>query len=139
MLTSRVDRLLGEVRRLAPVGAGGVAVYATSPAAPSWRRVSNASTGEVVLIDYSPEATAAQMTAGDDAATNFALTLGTRQSRPLWAIRADVQALTTAQFNATWADLSAAAPPVPRKYLGDVGPNAASLFVFDHVLYVIGG
>jgi hypothetical protein len=59
--------------------------------------------------------------------------------RPLWQIRADIQALTPAQWSNIWADLSA---PVsggpPRKYLTDYGANVAGIFVFDWSLYVSG-
>src|SRR5215471_17477253 len=65
---------------------------------------------------------------------------GPRKSRPLWAIRGDLQGLTTTQWTATWNDLSA---PVsggpPRKYLGDYGVNAGTIFCYDHVIYVVGG
>lgn len=64
-----------------------------------------------------------------------------RQPRPLWAIRADVQALTSTQWTKVWADLSAAVvgpPAVPRKYLTDYGTNAGPIFVFDWALYVSG-
>ena len=61
-----------------------------------------------------------------------------RRLRPLWAIRADVQALSAAQWTNVWNDLSAAAPPVPRKYLSDYGVNAGPIFVFDWSLYVTG-
>jgi hypothetical protein len=64
---------------------------------------------------------------------------GPRKARPLWSIRADIQALTPAQFNNVWADLSAAVPgEAPRKYLTDYGANAAGIFVFDWSLYVSG-
>src|SRR5262249_4417502 len=55
-----------------------------------------------------------------------------------WAIRGDIQALTTTQWNLVWADLSAPATPIPRKYLGDYGTNAGPIFVFDWSLYVSG-
>ena len=64
---------------------------------------------------------------------------GARKVRPLWAIRQDLQALTATQWTATWNDLSAASPPVPRKYLGDYGVNAGSIFCYDHLIYVVGG
>src|SRR5215831_7083256 len=64
---------------------------------------------------------------------------GPRKARALWSIRSDVQALTATQLSATWTDLSAAAPPVPRKYLGSSGPNAATLFHWDYTYYVLGG
>lgn len=66
---------------------------------------------------------------------------GPRKPRPLYEIRADVQALSVGQFNAVWSDLSAPVPgPAgpPRKYLADPGPNAGSIFVFDWALYVSG-
>ena len=63
-----------------------------------------------------------------------------RRLRPLWAIRADVQALSVGQFSNVWNDLSA---PVsggpPRKYLSDYGTNAGTIFVYDHVIYVVQG
>jgi len=62
-----------------------------------------------------------------------------RQLRPLWSIRADVQALTAAQWGNVWADLSApVAGKAPRKYLMDYGVNAGPIFVFDWSLYVTG-
>ena len=65
---------------------------------------------------------------------------GPRQARPLWSIRGDVQALTPTQWSNTWADLSAAVPGGPaRKYLSDYGPNAGTIFCYDHVIYVVGG
>jgi len=67
------------------------------------------------------------------------LPAGPRKSRPLYSIRSDVQALSATQMSATWQDLSAAAGPVPRKYLGTTGPNAATLFHWDHTYYVLGG
>jgi len=64
---------------------------------------------------------------------------GPRKARPLWKIRADIQALTTTQFNNVWADLSAAVSGgPPRKYLQDYGTNAGPIFVFDWSLYVTG-
>ena len=63
-----------------------------------------------------------------------------RRARPLWAIRGDLQALSAQQWTNVWADLSA---PVsggpPRKYLTDYGINAGTIFVYDHVIYVVGG
>lgn len=67
--------------------------------------------------------------------------LGPRKIRPLWAIRADVAALSPGQFQNVWNDLSApvAGPPaIPRKYLTDYGDNAGSIFVFDWALYTSG-
>jgi len=62
-----------------------------------------------------------------------------RRARPLWSIRADVQALTAAQWGNVWADLSApVAGQAPRKYLMDYGVNAGPIFVFDWSLYVSG-
>jgi hypothetical protein len=67
------------------------------------------------------------------------LTATRRRPRPLWSIRADIQALTAAQFSNVWADLSAAVPgEAPRKYLTDYGANVAGIFVFDWGLYVTG-
>jgi len=64
---------------------------------------------------------------------------GPRKARPLWQIRGDVQALSTAQFQNVWNDLSAAvAGGPPRKYLTDYGANVAGIFVFDWALYVSG-
>jgi hypothetical protein len=63
-----------------------------------------------------------------------------RRARPLWAIRADVQALTTGQFSNVWNNLSAPVPgEAPRFYLTDYGVNAGAIFVFDHVIYVVQG
>jgi len=88
-------------------------------------------------VAYDPSATQAQKDQGDALAAAF--DGKDRQPRPLWAIRGDVQALTTAQFNATWADLSApVSGQAPRKYLMDYGPNASAIFVFDWALYVSG-
>jgi hypothetical protein len=65
--------------------------------------------------------------------------VGPRRPRPLWEIRADVQALSAAQWAAIWADLSAAVSGgPPRKYLMDYGANAGPIFVFDWGLYVSG-
>src|SRR5262245_52338032 len=63
-----------------------------------------------------------------------------RRLRPLWSIRSDVQALTTTQWNNVWADLSAVVPGGPsKKYLTSYGTNAGTIFVYDHVIYVVGG
>jgi len=65
---------------------------------------------------------------------------GPRKARPLWSIRADIQALTPTQWSNTWADLSAAVPGGPaRKYLTDYGTNAGTIFCYDHVIFVVGG
>jgi len=64
---------------------------------------------------------------------------GPRVPRPLYAIRADLQALSTTQFSNVWQDLSAAASPAPRKYLLDEGPNAAAIFALDWSVYTSGG
>jgi hypothetical protein len=63
-----------------------------------------------------------------------------RHARPLWAIRQDVQALSTTQFSNVWNNLSASVPgEAPRFYLTDYGVNAGAIFVFDHVIYVVQG
>src|SRR5215471_2127612 len=67
------------------------------------------------------------------------LPAGPRKSRPLYSIRSDVQALTATQMSATWQDLSAAAGPFLFKDPATTGPNAASLFHWDHTYYVLGG
>ena len=68
------------------------------------------------------------------------LSPGAHVPRILHDIRADLQALTAAQFGNLWADLSApVAAGVPRKYLGDEGVNAAAIFVFDWVIYAYAG
>src|SRR5262252_996367 len=87
-------------------------------------------------VQYDPSATQAQRDQGDALAAAF--DGKARQSRPLWAIRADIQALTTTQWGHIWADLSAPSGPVPRKYLTDYGANASAIFVFDWSLYVSG-
>jgi len=89
------------------------------------------------VVHYDPSATQAQKDQGDALAASF--DGKARQSRPLWAIRGDIQALTVTQWGNVWADLSAASGPVPRKYLADTGPNAATIFCYDHVIYVVGG
>ena len=99
--------------------------------------VSGPDAGGRFTVQYPPGATDAQKAQGDAIAA--AWPTNDWRTRPLYAIRADVQALSVGQMNNVWGDLSAAAGAVPRKYLGDPGPNAAALFVFDHVLYVIGG
>ena len=88
-------------------------------------------------VQYDPSATQAQRDQGDALAASF--DGKARQSRPLWAIRGDIQALTTTQWGKVWADLSAASGPVPRKYLADTGPNTATVFCYDHIIFVVGG
>lgn len=51
-----------------------------------------------------------------------------RKQRPLYAIYADLQALTAAQKTAVWSDLSSG---TPKKYLTDAGPNAAAIGALD--------
>jgi hypothetical protein len=91
-----------------------------------------------VQVHYAaPLSPAGVNTLGDVVAAH--VPAGPRQPRPLWAIRADVQALSTGQFGNVWNDLSAAAGSVPRKYLTDYGVNAGSIFCYDHLIYVVQG
>jgi hypothetical protein len=54
-----------------------------------------------------------------------------RVPRPLWQIYQDVAALTAAQKQAIWADLTSGPPSLPKKYLRAVGPNAAAVNALD--------
>lgn len=51
-----------------------------------------------------------------------------RKLRPLYAIYNDLVALTTTQQTNAWNDLSSG---TPKKYLLDVGPNAAAIGALD--------
>jgi hypothetical protein len=96
-----------------------------------------ASSAGTVHVYTSRDLTAPEKTTLDSVVTAHDGRL--RQKRPLWAIRADVQALTTAQFNNVWTDLTTPVPgEAPRKYLTDYGANVAGIFVFDWSLYVSG-
>lgn len=76
-------------------------------------------------IDYNG-ATPAQQTTAESIAAGFDWT--SRRPRLLFNIRADIVALTTAQKNAIWTDLSSGTPP---KWALDPGPNAAALAVLQ--------
>jgi len=141
MSSTAIERLNAAVAAVAPIH--GCALLTPGAAVdPSWHVVSNATTTPAtpVRIDYRPEATAGQISQGDSVATTFDLTVNVRRPRPLWSIRGDVQALSVGQFSNVWNDLSA---PVsggpPRKYLTDYGTNAGTIFVYDHVIYVVQG
>jgi len=86
------------------------------------------------VVSYDPSATQAQIDQGNSMAASF--DGKGRQARLLTAIYNDVRVLTTAQLGRVWADIAAAVPEAPRKYLADAGPNAAALFVMDWVVYV---
>jgi len=88
------------------------------------------------VITFDPSATQAQKDQANAIAAAF--DGKNRVYRDLSDIRASLQALTTAQFTNVWNDLSGPAPGVPRKYLADLGPNVAAIFVFDWSLYVSG-
>jgi len=88
------------------------------------------------VITFDPSATQAQKDQANAIAAAF-----DGQDRvflSLTDIRAPVQALTATQLSNTWANLSGATPTAPRKYLDDTGPNAATIFLWDWVLYVSG-
>jgi hypothetical protein len=131
--------MMDEALRAAGIPIDGVSILNTTGTAsgypPEWHLVSRPD-GLVVRIDYRPEATPPQVTQGDDIVRTLDVTL--MRARPLWAIRADIAALSAAQWTNIWTDLYAAAPPVPRKYLADYGPNASAIYVFDWSLYVSG-
>jgi len=91
---------------------------------------------EVTVVTFRVLTQPEQTTLGDVVAAHDGRP---RKARPLYAIRADVQALSVGQFNNVWNDLSAAAAPAPRKYLLDAGPNAAAIFCFDWCVYTSGG
>jgi hypothetical protein len=80
-------------------------------------------------VTYDPSATPAQITQGNQMVSTFD-GLG-RTARVLDAIYTDVNALTAAQQNNVWNDISAAAPPSGRKYLMDAGLNVAAIFAMD--------
>ena len=140
MSTTAAQRLNDAVAAVAPID-GTAILDPAAPVQPGWHVVSNGTTTPAtpVRIDYRPEATAGQISQGDSVARTFDLTTDVRRPRPLWSIRADVQALSVGQFSNVWNNLSA---PVsggpPRKYLSEYGVNAGPIFVFDWGLYVTG-
>jgi hypothetical protein len=103
---------------------------------PTGWHVVTRSDGIKVRIDYDASATGAQITQGDNIA--MTMTPGAFVQRMLNSLYQDIQGLTAAQHTNIWNDLSAAVPgQAPRKYLLDTGPNAASIFVMDWVIYVL--
>jgi len=92
--------------------------------------------GPPFVITYDPAATQAQRDQGDALAA--AHDGKSRVYRSLTDVRGGIQALTATQLSNTWANLSGATPTAPRKYLDDTGPNAATIFLWDWVLYVSG-
>src|SRR5262249_58447776 len=112
-----------------PLGIGGSGYASPTPGAPATQ----------IQVLYDPALTSPQKSQLDGVVAAH-VPLGPRKPRPLWSIRGDVQALTPTQWNATWADLSAAVPGGPaRKYLTSYGTNAGTIFCYDHVIYVVGG
>jgi len=85
-------------------------------------------------VQYNAAATPAQITQGDTLASNY--DARTYVGRLLADIYQGLQALTTTQHANAWNDVSAATAAVPRKYLGDPGGNAASIFTLDWIIYV---
>lgn len=74
-----------------------------------------------------------------DSTNMLAVPVVDREPRMLYEIYADLQRLTTAEWNAVWADISAAVPGVvPKKYLQDAGKNASSIFCMDWSVYSSG-
>lgn len=59
-----------------------------------------------------------------------------RRKRPIYAILADVAALSASQQAAVWNDLTAGSPS---KISADAGPNAAAILVLQFVSTSIGG
>jgi hypothetical protein len=74
-----------------------------------------------------------------DAANKLAVPVPPRKPRPLFEIRADVQALSASQWTNTWNALSAPAGSAPRLYLTDYGPNVSGIFALDWSAYASGG
>lgn len=79
-----------------------------------------------INIDYRAEATDEERAAGDEVAREFDLAEPARRPRPLYAIHADVKALSVAQSQAVAGDLFGGNPP---KVDTDTGPNAPDLLV----------
>src|SRR5262245_15511406 len=78
------------------------------------------------VIAYDPSATQAQKDQGDALAAAF--DGKDRVYRALWQIYQDIQALSAAQKTKVWADLTSG---TPKKYLKDVGANAAAIMALD--------
>jgi hypothetical protein len=134
MYQSLLNRIAGAFAS-AGIPQSGLAVGPTGSLA-QYPHVVARSDGQDVGIIYN-NATPAQITQGD----NLALTMQAGEFKPrrLADIYKDLQALTAAQHTNVWNDLSAAVPgDVPRKYLADPGPNAASIFVMDWNVYQSG-
>lgn len=68
-----------------------------------------------------------QRTAAEAAAAQI-IAAGIRRPRTLYAIRADLAALSAANKNAVWSALTAGTPPL---WAADAGPNAAALLALQ--------
>lgn len=90
-------------------------------------------------IYYNPSATAGQIAQGNALAQGY--DYRTYQSQLLSDLYQSLAALTVTQHNNIWTNISASVtgpPSAPRKYLLDVGPNAAAIFVMDWSIYQSG-